>query len=80
MHAALLAAYLQETSAASLCDLEDDGYIVNNAGYHLVGAGRLDDLRVRSAAVVGCGGWRVCVCVLGLWWCFCLSVWECECA
>lgn len=48
MHAALLDAYLQDAAVGGMRDLVDDGYIVNNAGYHLVGAGRLQDLKVRA--------------------------------
>ncbi|CAL8467022.1 g6558 [Coccomyxa elongata] len=43
VHAALLDAYLEKHP--SFAAIPDDGYIMQNVGHHLVGAGRLDDLK-----------------------------------
>lgn len=45
-HARLLDGYIKRGGLnRALADLVDDGYIVANVGYHLVGAGRVDTLR-----------------------------------
>ncbi len=55
-HAQLLSSYLTSAGVSSLSDIADDGYIVNNAGYHLVGAGHMTEMRV-----------CVCVWVVVMW-------------
>ncbi|KAK9840975.1 hypothetical protein WJX81_003475 [Elliptochloris bilobata] len=50
-HASLLDAYT--AGRASLAGVPDDGYIMQNAGHHLVGAGRLGELK----ALLASPGW-----------------------
>lgn len=44
-HAQLLDSYLEPGLGSSLADVADDGYIMQNAGHHLVHIPRLVELR-----------------------------------
>lgn len=44
LHASLLTGYTNDDTI-ELVDIRDDGYILNSLGFHLVGAGRQQDLR-----------------------------------